>query len=145
MAGPAHPEAMAPPKPGRTRTAPPQMPSSWWSSSRIRNYLLFDATGIIYFMVGFLALRMVWALGEGPESWNKVMEQLAHPLYIGFHVLALLSVIFVAVRFFSLFPKAQPRDTGLPMPPGAVIQGMLYVVWLAVTAAMSVILAGGIF
>ena len=68
MAGSAHPEAMAPPTPGRTRTAPPQMPSSWWSASRIRTYLLFDATGIIYYMIGFLVLRQVWALGNGAET-----------------------------------------------------------------------------
>ena len=145
MPGPAHPHAMAPPKPGRTRTAPPQMPSSWWSAPRIRTYLLFDATGIIYFLAGFIALRMIWALGEGPESWNAAMATLRSPLYIVFHAVALLSVIFVAVRFFRLFPKAQPRDTGLPMPPGGVIQAMLYGAWIVVTLGIGVVLAGGIF
>ncbi len=145
MAGPAHPEAMAPPRPGRTRTAPPEMPSTWWSAPRIRNYLLFDATGIIYFLVGFLAIRLVWALGEGPDRWHEALNTLSHPLYIAFHVLALASVIFVGVRFFSLFPKAQPRDSGLPMPPDAAIKGLLYAVWIGVTIVFSVILAGGIF
>jgi len=145
MSQPAHPEAMAPPKPGRTRTAPPEMPGTWWSAPRIRNYLLFDATGFIYFLLGFLAIRFVWALGDGPESWDLALLSLKNPLYIGFHAIALVSVIFVGVRFFSLFPKAQPRDTGLPMPPGPVIQAMLYVVWIAVTIGFSVILAGGIF
>lgn len=145
MPGPAHPHAMAPPKPGRTRTAPPQMPSSWWSTPRIRTYLLFDATGIVYFLAGFIALRLIWALGEGPESWNAAMASIASPLYIVFHIIALLSVIFVAVRFFRLFPKAQPRDTGLPMPPGGVIQAMLYGLWIVVTIGISAVLAGGIF
>jgi len=145
MPGPAHPDAMAPPKPGRTRTAPPQMPSSWWSAPRIRTYLLFDATGFIYLLAGFVTLRLIWALGEGPESWNAAMATISSPLYISFHVLALFSVIFVAVRFFRLFPKAQPRDTGLPMPPPGVIHGMLYVLWIAVTVGLSAVLAGGIF
>ena len=61
---------MQPPKPGRTRTAAPQMPSTWWMAPRIRTYLLFDATGIIYYIVGFIALRLIWALGAGPDSWN---------------------------------------------------------------------------
>ncbi len=143
--GAAHPDAMHPPKPGRTRTAPPEMPSSWWGSKRIRNYLLFDATGVVYFLVGFVAIDLIWALGEGPERWAEKLATLSHPLYIAFHALALASVIFVAVRFFSLFPKAQPRDTGLPMPPAGVIQAMLYVVWIGLTIALSVILAGGIF
>jgi len=141
----AHPDAMRPPKPGRTRTAPPQIPSSWWSAPRIRNYALFDATGFVYFLIAFVAISLVWALGEGPESWQAALARLSHPLYIAFHTLALVSVIFVAVRFFSLFPKAQPRNTGLPMPPEGVIHGMLYVIWIGLTVVLAAILAGGIF
>jgi fumarate reductase subunit C len=145
MSQPAHPEAMAPSKPGRTRTAPPEMPSTWWSAPRIRNYLLFDATGIVYFLIGFLAIRVIWALGNGPESWDIVIQGFKNPIYIAFHALCLVSVIFVGVRFFSLFPKAQPRDSGLPMPPGPVIKGMLYGIWIVVTLGLSAILAGGMF
>ena len=146
MAGPAHPDAMAPPKPGRTRTAPPQMPASWWGSKGIRTYLLFGATGIIYFLIAFLAIRLINALGAGPEAWNAAMESLENPIYIAFHILALVSVIFVAVRFFRLFPKAQPPTMGpLKPPPAAVIHGMLYVVWLGITALMTAILAGVLF
>ena len=146
MAGPAHPQAMAPPNPGRTRAAPPQMPANWWGSRRIRTYLLFDATGIVYFLVAFLAIRLINALGAGPEAWNAAMETLENPLYIAFHLLCLVSVIFVAVRFFRLFPKAQPPMIGaVKPPPAAVIHGMLYVVWLVITALMTAILAGVLF
>lgn len=146
MAGPAHPEAMAPPKPGRTRTAPPQMPSTWWSAPRIRTYLLFDATGIIYFLVGFLAIKIVGQLGEGPIAWQAQMKALENPIYILFHVIALASVIFVAVRFFRLFPKAQPPAIGPAKPPPAnVIHAGLYVLWLGLTLVVSLALAGVIF
>lgn len=146
MAGPAHPHAMAPPTAGRTRTAPPQTPSTWWSSSRIRTYLLFDATGVIYFLVGFVAIRLIRDLGDGPLAWERAMESLQNPIYIAFHVLCLISVIFVAVRFFRLFPKAQPPAIGpAKPPPGPVIHAMLYVVWFAITAGMTAILAGVIF
>lgn len=145
MAGPAHPHAMASPKPGRTRTAPPQTPSTWWSSSRIRTYLLFDATGIIYFLVAFVAIRMIRALADGPVAWMQAMKSLENPIYIAFHVLCLVSVIFVAVRFFRLFPKAQPPSIGPIKPPsGPVIHAMLYVVWIGITVGMSAILAGAI-
>ena len=145
MAGPAHPHAMAPPKPGRTRTAPPQMPSTWWSASRIRTYLLFDATGFIYLLVGFVAIRLIRALADGPVAWQTAMTSLEHPIYIAFHVLCFVSVLFVGVRFFRLFPKAQPRDTGLPMPPPGAIKGLLYVIWIGLTVILSAVLAGGIF
>lgn len=141
----AHPHAMQPPKPGRTRTAPPEMPSTWWSAPRIRTYLLFDATGIIYYLVGFIALRLIWALGAGPEAWDATRAGLTSPLMIVFNLVALISVVFVAVRFFSLFPKAQLKNTGLPMPPEPVIIATLYAAWIGVTVVFSLVLMGVIF
>jgi fumarate reductase subunit C len=158
MAGPAHPNAMAPSRPGPTRTAPPQMPSSWWSAPRIRTYLLFDATGIVYLLLGFVALEVIWALGAGPDAWQAMVGApavddvpatkglLAHPLMIAFHVLGLISVIFVGVRFFSFFPKAQPPRIGpLKPPPAQVILGGLYAAWIGLTLLFGAILAGVIF
>ena len=144
MARPAHPDAMAPPNPGRTRTAPPQMPATWWGSKRILTYLLFDATGFIYLVIGFLAIRLIRALAQGEAAWDAAMAGLQNPIYIAFHVLCLASVLFVAVRFFRLFPRAQPPSIGpLRTPPGAVIHGMLYLVWISITAGLGLILAGG--
>ena len=146
MATAAHPEAMAPPKKGPTRTAPPKMPASWPSSKRYRTYLLFDATGFVYLLIGFLTLKVVWSLGNGPDAWAAQLQSLTNPVYIAFHALTLVSVIFVAVRFFSLFPKAQPPSIGPAKPPPApVIKVMLYLVWAGVTAGLSLILAGVIF
>jgi len=59
---------------------------------------------------------------------------------------ALASVLFVGVRFFRLFPKAQPPRIGpAKPPPGPVIHGMLYAVWIGVTVVFAAILAGGLF
>lgn len=146
MSGASHPDAMAPPQPGSTRTAPPRTPSSWPKSKRMRVYTLFGATGFIYLIVGFLILEMIWALGAGPEQWSGLVARLYNPFYIAFHFLALASVIFVGVRFFRLFPKAQPARIGpLQPPPGPVILAMLYAVWIGLTVVFSLILAGVIF
>jgi len=52
----------------------------------------------------------------------------------------------VAVRFFRLFPKAQPPSIGpAKPPPGNVIHAMLYVVWIGITLVMSLALSGVIF
>jgi fumarate reductase subunit C len=137
---------MAPPKKGPTRTAPPQMPSTWWSAPRMRNYLLFDATGLVYLLIGGVILKLVWNLGKGPAAWEAGLLSLTNPLYIAFHLLCLVSVIFVGVRFFSLFPKAQPPKIGPVVPPPAhVIKAMLYCVWAGITLVLSLILAGVIF
>lgn len=146
MARAAHPEAMSPAQQGRTRTAPPSMPNEYPMSGRYAAYTLFDATGIVYLLLGLLILRAVWALGSGQADWQGILDGYQNPLYILFHLLALVSVIFVGVRFFRLFPKAQPPQIGpLKPPPQPVIAGMLYAVWIGVTLILSIILAGGLF
>ncbi len=137
---------MAPAKPGPTRTAPPRQPSQFPFAGGYRAYTLFDATGVIYLLLGFLALRAVWALGDGEAAWTAVLESFQHPLYLVFHALSLAAVIFVGVRFFRLFPKAQPPRIGpLRPPPAPVLSAMLYTAWVGVTLLFAAILAGGLF
>ncbi|MGH0032718.1 MAG: hypothetical protein ACQGVC_23240 [Myxococcota bacterium] len=146
MARPAHPETMKPHGPERTRTARPMMPAEFPMSGRYRAYTLFDYTGIVYLLMGFVALRVVWALGNGPEAWEAMLSQLANPLYLAFHVLCFASCVFVAVRFFRLFPKAQPAKIGPAKPPPApLLHAGLYVAWLAVAGGLAFVLLGGIF
>ena len=142
-AGLAHPDAMAPSKPGPTRTAPPLRAPT---NSRMRVYTLFGLTGFVYLAVSISALEIVWALGGGAESWAAMQGWLASPIAIAFHALSFASVIFVAVRFFSLFPKAQPARIGpIKPPPGPLLHAGLYAAWIGLTLVLSAILAGGLF
>jgi fumarate reductase subunit C len=136
---------MAAARPGRTRTAPPRMPDQFPFAGRYRPYVLFDATGALYLLAGLSALRVVWALGSGEAAFRSMQSRLESPLYVLFHALALAGVCFVAVRFFRLFPKAQPPRIGpLKPPPASAITGLLYGAWLVVTVGMVVALTGGL-
>lgn len=143
MARASHPQAMTPHRPGSTRTAPPQVPDDFWTRSRMLTYLLFDATGLPYLLTGLLALRVAFALGRGPEAWATLMQEFSHPLYLAFHVLALVSAFFVGVRFFRLFPKAQPAKLGPARPPPRpLIMAGLYAAWIGITLVLLVVLGG---
>jgi fumarate reductase subunit C len=109
-------------------------------------HALFGATGLIYLLLGLLALEVVWALGSGEAAWNRVQESFQQPLWIAFHALAFASILFVGVRFFRLFPPAQPPRIGpaKPPPPG-VLMAMLYTAWIGVAGVLAGILAGWIF
>jgi fumarate reductase subunit C len=134
---------MTPDRPAPTRTAPPQLPDDFWTRPRMLRYLLFDATGIVYLLLGLLALRVIGALRDGPAAWQALLESFASPLYVAFHLLALVSVLFVGVRFFRLFPKAQPARIGpAKPPPRPLIQAGLYAAWAAVTLGLLVVLGG---
>ena len=142
----AHPRAMAPTTTGRTRTAPPQLPDQFPLRGRYRAYTLFDWTGVLYLLLGFVSLCAIWSLGSGEVAWSRALSRYASAAYITFHGISLVAVIFVGVRFFGLFPKAQPPRIGpLKPPPQPVILGMLYAIWIGVTALMVAILSGSIF
>jgi fumarate reductase subunit C len=146
MARSAHPDAMKPHVPGGTRTAAPAMPAQFPMAGRYRSYTLFGATGVLYLLMALVALRVVWALGSGEAAWAELQRQLANPIYVAFHLLCLAAVIFVGVRFFGLFPKAQPAKIGpaKPPPPPIFLAG-LYGAWVAVGGGLALVLAGGIF
>ena len=146
MGRPAHPHAMQPPKPGRTRTAPPQLPPEFPFAGRYRAYVLFDATGIVYLLLGLVILRAIWALGNSAPAWQGVLSAYRSPGWVLFHAVSLAAVIFVGVRFFRLFPKAQlPHIGPVKPPPRPVIHAALYVAWVGVTVLFAAVLAGGIF
>ena len=146
MARPAHAHAMGASKPASTRTAPPRRPPEFPFAGRYRAYTLFGATGLVYLLLGLLALRLARALAAGPEAWEAAMASFRHPLYLAFHAAALAAVVFVGVRFFSLFPKAQPPKVGpLAPPPTPVITAGLYAAWIGVTVVLVAILGGWIF
>jgi fumarate reductase subunit C len=137
---------MAPPKDAPTRAAPPRRPDQFPLRGRYLAYTLFDWTGLLYLLLGFLALRVVWALGSGEADFDAALASFDHPLYVAFHLLAFAGVCFVAVRFFRLFPKAQPPRIGpLRPPPAPVISALLYGAWIAVAGLFALILAGGLF
>ena len=142
----AHPNAMAPSKPGSTRTAPPQLPDRFPFGGRYLAYTLFDLTGILYLLLGFLVLCAVWSLGSGEAVWNGMLERHRNIFYLGFHAIALVGLIFVGIRFFGFFPKAQPPRVGpvKPPPKGVILVG-LYALWIGVTVCLSIVLAGGVF
>ena len=143
MTRPAHPHAMQPARPGRTRTAPPSLPDRFPFAGRYLVYTLFDLTGLLYLVVGFIVLRTVWALGDGPVAWQALREQFTSPLYVAFHLLTLVAVCFVAVRFFRLFPKAQPPRIGpAKPPPAAVLHAMLYAAWGGITLVLLAVFGG---
>jgi fumarate reductase subunit C len=141
----AHPQAMAPSRPGRTRTAPPQLPDRFPFGGRYLRYTLFDLTGIVYLLLGLLVLCATWSLGSGEADWNRVLASYRSAPYVAFHAISLVAVIFVGVRFFAFFPKAQPPRIGpAKPPPKPVILALLYALWIGVTCALAAVLAGGV-
>ena len=80
---------------------------------------------------------------ERDEAFQR--EYAGLPLML-VHLICFIAVIFVGVRFYGLFPKAQPAKIGpAKPPPRSVILAMLYAAWIAVSGGLALVMAGGIF
>lgn len=144
MARPSHPQAMAPCRPGPTRTAPPHMPGVWPMGRRYRSYVFFGAGSFFFLLMGLLVLRTVWALGTGPAAWAELQREFAHPAYVIFHVLALGVFVWSGWRFLiKLFAKAQPPMIGpIRRPPEAIFPPLLGAAWVGATVVLLAVLWG---
>ncbi len=136
-------DAMRPRQEGPTLTAPARPPDQFPMSGRYRSYLLFGLCGGFLLISGFLVLRVVWALGNGQADFERVMGGFAHPLYLGYHALAFVALVWFTLRFFGLFPKTQPFRIGpFKRPSDTVLVSGLYGLFALATIIVSLILGG---
>ncbi len=144
MARASHPDAMKPSKPGPTRTAPPQMPSGYPMHGPYLTYILFGATSFFFLSMALLVLRVVIALGNGPEAWQAVLTDFENPLYIAFHGVAFLVFVWAGWRFLiKLSAKVNPPKMGpLRRPPLAVFPPLMGILWLGASALVLIVLWG---
>lgn len=136
-------DAMKSSRPGPTRTADPRPPDHFPARGNYPVYLLFGVCGGFLLLTSLLVLRGVWALVGGEAAWNAFVASLSHPLYIGYHALALLGVVWFSLRFFSIFPKTQPARIGpVKPPPAPVILAILNGGFAVANALLALILWG---
>ncbi len=138
-------DAMRPSQPGPTRTADPRPPDKFPGRGNYLGYVLFGSCGVFLLLSSILVLRIVWALAAGEAAWNDLMAQFQNPIYVAYHVLAFVGLVWFTLRFFSLFPKTQPAKIGpAPRPPDAFFAVALNGAFAVVTAALAAILWGAV-
>jgi fumarate reductase subunit C len=116
--------------------------SVWWwlESSAYTGFVVRELTSVF---VALFALVMLWqlrALAQGPEAYARVLARLRTPAWLAFHAVAFLFVLFHSVTWFNLAPKAMVLRLGGKKVPDRLIQGLNYVAWLVLSAAVVLIL-----
>jgi fumarate reductase subunit C len=84
-----------------------------------------------------LTLVQIWALTHGPSANAAFHEWMRYPLMLGVNVIAFLFVLFHAVTWFGLTPKAMViRVKGQRVPDWA-ISGSNYAAWVLVSLCVA--------
>lgn len=108
------------------------MTASWFLKNRFHTlYMVREGTSIF---VGLYSLILLWglaALVKGEAAWNMWLGHLQNPIYMVFHVIALVACLYHAITWFSLAPKAmhlQKGDQKLTDKPVVIAHYVTFVV-----------------
>lgn len=116
----------------------------WWLQNR--SYAFFVLRELTSVSVAFFAVVLLWqlrALVDGPEAYARFLTRLETPLLLVLNGLALLFVLFHAITWFNLAPKAMVLRLGGKRVPDWIIAGLNYLAWLFVSGAVTWVLVGG--
>jgi fumarate reductase subunit C len=146
MSARARIDSMRPHQPGSTRTAPPRMPDLYPARGRYLPYIAFGSCGLLLMLVALGILRGVWLLGDhDPAAWRAHLDAYRHPLYLLFHLVAMLAIGWFGLRMLRLFPKTQPPRIGpLRPPPEPVMLLGLRVAFVVALLLVGLVLGGAI-
>jgi fumarate reductase subunit C len=111
--------------------------SVWWwlEKAAYAKFVLRELTSVA---VAFFAVELLWkvrALGRGPEAYALFLTDMQTPLFLALNAVAFLLVMFHAVTWFNLAPKAMVVRVDGRRVPDWTIQAMNYAVWLVLSAA----------
>lgn len=120
-------------------------PSTYWWLKR-RAYLSFITRELSSVFVAWLVvylLLLVRAVSRGAERYQEFLDWSRHPLVVLLNVVALFFVVFHAVTWFNLAPKAMVVHVGRKRVPASLISGSNYLAWAVATALVVWLLVRG--
>jgi fumarate reductase subunit C len=119
--------------------------STYWWMQRA-SYLVFilrelSSVFVAWFVVYLLVL--VRALGQGESSYRQFLDWSGSPFILLLNLVSLFFVVFHAVTWFNLAPKAMVVHVGRTRVPGFLIAASNYFAWAVASALVAWLLLGG--
>lgn len=116
----------------------------WWLKNR--SYTTFVLRELTSVCVAFFALLSLWqlrAVTQGPEAYAHFLARLRTPLLIALNSVAFVGVLFHAVTWFNLAPKAMIIRLQGRRVPDWVVAGINYLACVLLSGAIVWLLRGG--
>src|SRR5688572_3810081 len=85
----------------------PRVSTYWWLSRwPYLKFILREVSSVFVAWTVVLTLRLIRALMRGPAEYAEFQNWLQSPLVVALNVVTLFFVVFHAVTWFNLSPKA---------------------------------------
>jgi len=122
----------------------PRMSTYWWLG-RV-SYLAFIVRELSSVFVAWFVmylLMLIRAIGQGDVRYQEFLAWSARPLVLALNLVSLLFIVFHAITWFNLAPKAMVVRIGHTRVPGILIAASNYVAWVVVSVVVAWLLLSG--
>ena len=116
----------------------------WWLQNR--SYSRFVLRELTSVFVAFFAVVYLWqlrALVRGPEAYEQFLARLRTPVFLVLDTVAFVLVLYHAITWFNLTPKAMVVRLAGKRVPDSVILTANYAAWLVLSGAIAFVLLRG--
>jgi fumarate reductase subunit C len=116
--------------------------SVWWWLQK-GSYTLFVLRELTSVFVALFALVCLWqvrAIRRGPDGYAEFLASMKTPGFVALSAVSLLFVLFHAVTWFNLAPKAMVVRLGGKRVPDWAVAGSNYLAWAVLSSAVAFVL-----
>ncbi|MBZ5654454.1 MAG: fumarate reductase subunit C [Acidobacteriia bacterium] len=104
---------------------------------RYLKFILRELSSAFVAFAVVMTLFQVRALRAGPEAYARFQQRLHSPLMIALSVVSLFFVVFHAITWFNLTPRAMAIRLRGRRLPDAMVAAPNYAVWLVVSVGVA--------
>ena len=121
-----------------------RMSTYWWLDRwPYLRFILREISSVFVAWFVLETLLQINALIGGPASYSEFQDFFRQPVVILVNAISFLFVLFHAITWFNLAPKAMAVRMGGKRLPAAAIAGPQYAAWVVVSAALAWLLLRG--
>ena len=116
----------------------------WWLARwAYLKFILREGSSVFVAWIVVVTLLQIRALTRGPADFAAFQERMRSPLLLAINAISFLFVVFHAVTWFNLTPKAMAVRVHGKRLPGFAVAAPNYVAWVVISAAIAWILLRG--
>ena len=122
----------------------PRVSTYWWLfQPSYLKFILRELSSVFVAWFVVVTLLQVRSLSRGPEAYTQFQQWLQKPSVLALDAVSFLFVVFHAVTWFNLAPRAMVVRLRGKRLPDILIAGPNYLAWLVVSGVVAWLLLGG--
>ena len=121
----------------------PRMSTYWWLG-RV-SYLAFIVRELSSIFVAWFVvylLMLIRAIGQGDVRYREFLAWSGEPTVLALNLVSLVFIVYHALTWFNLAPKAMVVRIGRTTVPGIVIAASNYAAWVVASGVVAWLLVG---